>query len=104
MLFTSREKLPEKRETTYIWARSYRKYDRLEYKTDIGNANWDLVLQEEDVNRAVTQLYRILLDVAEKHAPHKYIKCKGPLPAWFTHEIISLIDDRTYQLRRYKIS
>ncbi len=102
MVYISRKKWKEKQDTTYIRTRSYRKYDHLAYKTDIDNANWDSVLKEEDVNMALTSLYNILLEIIEKHALHKYIKCKDPLPAWFTHELISLIDDRTYRLRKYK--
>ncbi len=103
LIYTARKKWKEDDTTEYIWARSYRKYDAQRYQQDIESADWSAVMDESsDVNKATISFYKILLNIIEKHAPFKDIKCKGLLPTWFTNELMSLIDDRTYHLRRHK--
>ncbi len=40
-------------------------------------------------------------DIMDKHAPHKWIPCKGNLPAWVTNELHSYIDEQEYCTRKY---
>ena len=61
-------------------------------------ADWSPVFNATNVNIAVEHFYDIILEILERHAPHKFIKSKGPKPAWFTNELLSLIDDRTDKL------
>ncbi len=105
LVYTARKKWKDEETTEYVWARSYRKYETNKYRQDIESADWSSVTEEElDVNRATINFYKIPLTIIDKHAPYKDIRCKGPLPTWFTNELMSLIDDRTYRLRKHKKS
>ena len=91
LIYVSHKKFKIKQETSYTWARSYRNYDVASCQYDIDNTDWSSVLETDDPNIAVNNFYRIILNIIEKHTPHKFIKSKGPKPAWFTNELLSLI-------------
>lgn len=71
LIYTSRKKLKVEYDTEYVWTRSYRSYNDEMYERDIANADWSPVLNASNVNVAVNQFYRIILEIIEKHAPDR---------------------------------
>ena len=69
LVFMTRKKLKVQSETTYVWARSYRKYDPVSFYNEATNIDW---------RQALDILYGpIHLLIIDAHATYKNIKCKG---------------------------
>ncbi len=67
-----KQKLPKN--TQFVWARSYRRYDREMYHQYLLTVAWSTVLEADNPDLALDEFYRILLAIIEKHATYKYIK------------------------------
>ena len=80
----------------------YRKFNELSFLYDEHNTNWQKVYDCTDVNLAVETFNNIFTRIIDRHAPFKWVKCKGKRPAWVTDELLALIDNRTHCIRRFK--
>ena len=100
LIYTVRNKYKEETDTSYIWTRSYRKYDKDLFRRDLERICWDFILNINTLDLAAEKLMSTLTWIIDKYAPYKWIKCKGQRAKWVTHEFLGLIDAREYHIKR----
>ncbi len=80
LVFTTRKKAKNKKDSEYVWARSYRKYDPISFEADIANIDWSAVLGCDHPDEALDHFYNAMFEVIDIHAPYKEIKCTRDRP------------------------
>ena len=94
LIYTSRNKCKQPKNTYYIWTRGYRRYDKYHVRKDIDRLCWDFILDMNDVDQALETFMINLERIINTHAPYKWIKCKEEMAKWITNEFLGLIDVR----------
>ncbi len=102
LIYVIRKKAKIENNITYIWARSYRKYNWASFRRQIESTCWQEVLTAETVDEAVEIFYDIFLKIIDQHAPYKWIKIKEKTAEWITNEFLSLIDTRNFRMKKYR--
>ena len=100
LIYTVRKKYKEETDTSYIWTRSYHKYDKDLFRRDIERTCWDFILNITTLDLAIDKCMNTLTKVFDKYAPYKWIKCKGQQAKWVTNEFLGLIDAREYHMKK----
>ena len=94
LVFCARQKIKLKQLITYIWARSYYRYNQLLFLDDINRTDWSSIYNSRDIEECVDMFYNILNRVIEHHAPFKWIHCRNRKLPWVSNELLGQIDNR----------
>ena len=87
---------PKKGHTTVEY-RSFKKFDENAFIHDLHLAPFGLVIQENDVNVALSAWYDILNPIIDKHAPVRKRRVKHPeIPAWMNQDITKAMEERDF--------
>ena len=81
-------------------SRSFRNYNKGEFRDDLKNVPWHDVETAESVNHAVLLWERLYSEVADRHAPIKKKRVKGHKIPWVTNKLREVRRDRDYHLRK----
>ena len=63
--YVIRKKKKPEDNITYIWSRTYRKYDKHSFKRHMSSVNWQAVLTSSKVEEAIENFYAIILKIIE---------------------------------------
>jgi len=85
-----------------IKCRNFSNYNRDELNSDIKNANWDVIYNISNVNKAVEYFNNILETAFNKHAPMINKNVKGRPCPWLNSEIKNKMNLRDKFLRKYR--
>ena len=84
LVYTSRKRLKFKQPVTYIIGRSYRRFDETLFNLDVCKESWVNVYHCQDPDQAANIFTDTLLEIAERHAPHKKLKIRQGQARWVT--------------------
>ena len=102
LIYTARKKFKEESDTSFIWTRSYRKYNKELFSRDVNRTCWNFILDTRDINTAVKQFMQTITSIIDRYAPFKWVKCHGNHAKWVTNEFLGLIDAREYFVKKCK--
>ena len=92
MVFTGRKHAKIRPKSTKIWTRSYRNYNKDCFSYDIAKIDWSELYTLENVNDAAVLFKSRIANVAERHAPHKWVTAREKSADWVSNEFIGLVD------------
>ena len=92
-----------KKKCTFI-GRSYRNYDAERFQQRIQEADWEEFDNSNTVTDKWLSLENIIRESIDHMCPLKNFKIKQVKEAWVTNELIELIKDKDYAIRRAKKS
>ena len=75
-----------------IWDFNHGDFDQ--YRQDLDNTDWNNIVNENDLDTAVTLVTKTILDIADKNIPCKYIQIRQNDPPWMTSLIRKMIRKR----------
>ena len=101
LVYTARHRNKIKYDVSYFIGRSYREYDEDLFYDDMCNVDWSPIYIHNDVNAATELFTRMLLNVIDRHAPFKKLKCKANLPKWITGDFLSAVDEKEHRCNIY---
>ena len=84
--------------------RSFRNYNKCEFRDDLKSVPWHNVETAESVDDAVLLWERLYSEVADRHAPIKKKRVKGHKTPWVTNKLLEICRDRDYHLRKARAS
>ena len=90
MVFTGRKSVRPKRESKFIEARSFRKFDENAFVADLSDVNWSEVCEAETPKQGWDLFLGLFLPVCDKHAPVKKVKVSSLQPRWINEEYLDL--------------
>ena len=96
MVYTARKRPKYKYSSDYFTGRSYRNFDEGSFYEDIASIDWLILYQIDDVDAAADMLTNLLLNVIDRHAPFKKIRCRNNQPKWVTGDFLSAIDEKEH--------
>lgn len=87
-----------------ITCRNYKTHVKENFIEHLKNAPWDTVYNESEVENAYGNFEKILIAAVNKHVPLTNKRVRGLQCPWRTPEIMQLIKQRDYHLRKAKQS
>ena len=84
--------------------RSFKNYNKCEFRDDLKSVPWHNVETAESVDDAVLLWERLYSEVADRHAPIKKKRVKGHKTPWVTNKLLEIRRDRDYHLRKARAS
>ena len=93
-VFLIRKKPREIKSSTQIWGRSMKNYNKEHYQSVIvADSRWRYFWDpNNDVNQLWDIMLEIITDAADLCCPVKRIKLRDNTPAWFTKELVEMIN------------
>ncbi len=88
LIYTARKKLKLKPETCFIYGRTFSKFDPILFQRDCIFANWDGVINNNNVEEAWDKFKEILQSILDKYAPKRKMTVSEDLPPWITREFL----------------
>ena len=73
IVYVQRSNCRKQEKASYIFARSFSKFNPQSFIDDIGMANWERILNEPDPNLGWEAFKEIFIPVCNKHAPYRSI-------------------------------
>ena len=105
-IFIRRKKEREKKSFSKVWGRSMKEYDVTLFQSVIvANYKWRLFWDVGgDVNVLWDIMINIILEAADLICPVKRIRMRDSMPAWFTKELIEMINTKKEIMSRIKLT
>ena len=88
----------------YIHVRSYKRYDRMDFKREVAHLPLYKMHSTHDVNSKLDLFNELFLDTLNRHAPMKYVKIKGRPHKFISKEIKQLMKNRDQCLKSFRKS
>ena len=82
--------------------RCYKLYTPEIFNEDLANRNWETVLNENDVDKAVEKLSKNISNVLDRHAPYKMYSIRTKPKRVITQETINEMKKRDKLMEEYK--
>ena len=79
---------------TFVSFRKSRNVDLEAFRSDLRNQNWKKVKEFSDINDAVSEWEKLLLEVVNKHMPLKTRRVRKKPSPWMNSEILTLMKQR----------
>ena len=89
--------IKKKRETksyTWVHARTYTAYHKLNFQGLLSNVNWDKVFLLENPNEIWSSILEEINSILQTMCPIKNIRVTNHKPFWLSHHILECISDR----------
>ena len=80
--------------------RSYKNYSEQSFISDLKQANFEIVNDEQDINTAIHKWNELFTDIADRHAPIKKLRTKGVQTPWLTADLSTTMQDHDYHHRK----
>ena len=91
-----RSKLKIKKSPRFVISRSFKNFNQEAFLDDLGNLDWSKVIHTNDVDTAVSQFNKNVLEVLNRHAPLTKKRLRDSSPQWVTEELLDAIKRRDY--------
>lgn len=81
----------------------FKNYNQQSFVNDLQQVPWHIAFNTtNNIDECVDTWNKLFLDVAESHAPTKICRVKGTLAPWMNSDIISLVKNCDYHLKKVK--
>ena len=103
-IFAVKKKKRDTREKEEFIGRSYKHYNKQEFRDKLNAQNWDEFYNISDPDSAWDYILNQITPILDKMCPLRSFSIKNYRPAWVTDELIEQIKDRDYFYKKAKTS
>lgn len=96
-----KKRIGEVKEYKYVYKRSFKSYDVIEYQQRLAELDWSL-LDLLDVYEMWQMIVNALLYEADLQCPYKWLKINSRRPLWYTSQMGEIARDRDILFRNYR--
>ena len=96
LVFTERKLRKDKFGARTVTTRSFKHFSSEDFLTDLERCDWSSVIYNDNLDSASENFNKILLSVADKHAPLKTHRVRNNQEAWIDDNFLFEIKERDY--------
>ena len=104
LILVTRKKGPTVKVKCAFYGRSYRNFDKTQFKNKLSEYNWDNLQDINNVDRKWAYLHKTISDILDEMCPIKKFKINKIKQPWITPQLLELIKDKDFKLAKAKRS